>query len=132
MMVKTNDTTELWRCVYWFPSNKYAGDEPSEYTMKGRRVGNTLVLESMPNDINAYMFVRLTIDGEVATGNWHETTSPDGEFKGALYSGAGQLVVNPNTQLMEGKWAGAGYDHDLRKMRVYTGAWQISPIREKQ
>jgi hypothetical protein len=129
-MAKTNDFSGLWRCVYWFPSNKYAGDEPSEYTMKGHKKGDTLILESTPNDINAYMFIKLTMDDMVATGTWHETTSPDGEFKGAQYSGAGQLVVNPDTYFMEGKWAGAGYDHELRKMRVYTGAWQISPVRE--
>lgn len=132
-MEAVRDYSGLWHCVYWFPSNKFVGDEPSEYDMKGRWDGDTLVLESVPNDIDAYMLVRLTIDENtgVAIGNWHETTSPTGEFKGAQYSGAGQLVIDPKTLTMEGKWAGAGYNRKLGKMRVYTGNWEIKPLEEE-
>ena len=78
------------------------------------------------------MLVRLVLDeaAGLATGNWHETTSPNGEFKGALYSGAGQLVVNPKTYSMEGKWAGAGYSRKLSRMQIYSGNWEITPIQE--
>lgn len=117
-----------WRCTYWFPSNKIVGDEPSEYRMRSYTDGNVLVLQSLPNAEQSYMLVRLTIENNIATGSWHETTSPTGEFKGALYSGTGQLIVNPETFYMEGKWAGAGYDRKLKKMRIYNGNWEIEPV----
>jgi hypothetical protein len=98
--------------------------------MKSYQDGDTLVLESVPNDEGSYMLVRLIIVDDVAVGNWHETTSPTGEFKGAIYSGSGQLTVDPKTHFMEGKWAGAGYDHKLKKMRIYSGNWEIAPVNE--
>ncbi len=127
-MDHVDDFSGRWHCTYWFPSNTFVGDEPSEYDMVAHQDGATLVLESEPNDSNAYMFIRLTIEEGVATGTWHETTSPTGEFKGAQYSGSGQLIIDPKTHFMEGKWAGAGYDHRLKKMRIYTGSWEIKPL----
>lgn len=124
------DVSGQWRCVYWFPSNKFVGDEPSEYTMKAYEDGDVVVFESLPNEERSYMFVRLTIQDNIATGNWFETTSPTGEFKGAQYSGAGQLVLDPKTRFLEGKWAGAGYDRKLKRMRIYSGNWEISPIHD--
>jgi len=96
--------------------------------MKSYWLGNTLILESLPNPQNAYMLIRLNIENDVATGSWHETTAPNGEFKGAQYSGSGQLVVNPQTFAMEGKWAGAGFDQKLQRIRVYAGNWEITPV----
>jgi hypothetical protein len=125
----SDDFTGLWRCSYWYPSNTHVGDDVSEYQMKAHRDGDNLVFESVANAEGSYMFVRLTLRDEVATGAWHETTSPTGEFKGAVYSGSGQLVVNPDTNYMEGKWAGAGFDHKLKRMRIYSGNWEIAPIK---
>lgn len=116
-----------WRCSYWFPSNKFVGEEESRYRMQAKADGDDTVFESLPNDEKSYMFVRLHIEDGIATGTWHETTSPTGEFKGAQYSGAGQLVVDAETGGMEGQWAGAGYDHKLKEMRVYSGRWEIVP-----
>lgn len=121
---------EKWHSVYWFPSNKFVGDEPSEYDMVGILDGNTLVLESLPNDEHSYMLIRLKLDNNIAIGNWYETTSPTGEFSSAQYNGSGQLIVDPETYNMEGKWAGAGYDHKLKRMRVYVGNWEIRPAAQ--
>jgi len=128
MAVKRQDLPQRWHSVYWFPSNKFVGEEPSEYDLKSYWDGDMLVLESVPNEGHSYMLIRLKIEDDVAIGNWYETTSPAGEFKSAQYSGSGQLIVNPETYSMEGKWAGAGYDHKLKQMRVYTGNWEITPI----
>lgn len=124
MAKDSNDFSGTWHATYWYPSNEHVGDDPSEYDMKAHVSGKTVVLQSLPNEEKSYMLVHLTIDDGVATGTWHETTSPTGAFKGARYSGAGQLVVHENGN-MEGKWAGAGYDHKLGEMRVYSGNWEI-------
>jgi len=126
----TDDFKGLWRCSYWYPSNTHVGDDLSEYHMKVQRDGDDLVFESVPNEEGSYMFVRLHVRDDIATGTWHETTSSTGQFKGAVYSGSGQLIVNPDTNYMEGKWAGAGFDHKLKRMRVYAGNWEIAPLRD--
>lgn len=129
-MADVSDFSGLWHFVYWYPSNKHSGDDQSEYTMQAYRHADNLILESLPNEEKSYMLVRLKIAGDIATGNWHETTSPTGEFKGALYSGAGQLIIDPQTSRMEGQWAGAGYDHDRKQTKIYSGKWEITPIQE--
>lgn len=121
----------IWNCTYWYPSNEHVGDDPSTYRMKVALSGHDIVFESLPNEEKSYMFVRLHLDDDVATGTWYETTSPTGAFKGARYSGAGQLVVHSDTGGMEGKWAGAGYDHKLKEMRIYSGQWEILPTKER-
>lgn len=119
-----------WHATYWYPSNTSIGDKPSGYEMKGYWTGNTLVLESIPNDEQSYMLIRLKVEGTLATGNWYESTAPAGEFKGAQYSGAGQLIVNQKTHHMEGLWAGAGFNQKNKKPQIYTGRWKIAPSGE--
>lgn len=125
----SSDFSGLWRCSYWYPSNTHVGDDLSEYQMKVHRIGGDIVFESLPNAEGSYMLVRLRVQDGIASGTWHETTSPNGEFKGANYSGSGQLVVNPDTHYMEGKWAGAGFDHKLQRMRIYSGNWEMAPLK---
>jgi hypothetical protein len=124
----TEDFSGTWQFCYWYPSNNHDGDDPSEYRMQAHQKGKELTLESLPNDIDAYMLVRLKIDGDLATGTWHETTSPTGEFKGMEYSGAGQLLVSEGGHHMEGQWAGVGVDHDAGKPKIYTGRWELKKV----
>lgn len=125
MATKEYDFSGVWHCTYWYPSNEHVGDDPSEYDMEAHVSGKSVIFESLPNAEKSYMLVRLNIDDGIAAGTWHETTSPTGAFKGARYSGAGQLVIHAPTGNMEGKWAGAGYDHKLKEMRIYSGNWEI-------
>lgn len=122
--------TGTWHCRYWYPSNEHEGEDVSEYDMKVHQQDRELVFESLPNEAESYMLVRLTLDGDLATGTWHETTSPHGAFKGAMYSGAGQLLATDSGQRFEGKWAGIGFDHDLSKPRIYSGNWELVRVSE--
>jgi hypothetical protein len=119
------DFSGTWHCKYWYPSNNHDGDDVSEYDMTVHQKGNELVFESVPTEGGDYMLVRLVLDADLATGTWHETTSPQGEFKGAMYSGAGQMIFDPAKMKFEGKWAGMGLDHELGKTRIYSGDWEL-------
>ncbi len=125
----TNDQTigndTRWRFTYWFPSKDDTKEVKLEYMMRGQRPGHTLVLQSEPDNRQAYMLVRLRIDGQVASGSWHETAEIDGEFSQTEYSGAGQMIISENGEKMSGLWAGAGFDHDLGKLRMYTNKWEL-------
>lgn len=119
-----------WYCWHWYPSQDDKDEDMSKNRMKAYQKGRDVVFQSEPNDEGSYMFVRLSVDGGLATGTWHETASPDGTFEGAMYSGAGQLVIDESNQLMEGQWAGMGFDHAANKKRIYTGRWKLSRTDE--
>jgi hypothetical protein len=117
----------IWRCSYWYPSNNHDGEDVSEYYVNVRKKGdNKLVLESLPNETEAYMLVKLTVDGDLAAGSWEEHTAPKGEFQGMIYSGVLQLVVSPDKEHMEGMWVGVGRDHESNTARIYTGRWELA------
>ena len=96
--------------------------------MVAHQTGHDLVLQSEPTEDGSYMLIRLSIDGDIATGTWHETTSPGGDFSATMYSGAGQLIISDDKRTMEGIWAGTGMDHKANKPRVYTGRWGLEKV----
>jgi hypothetical protein len=126
----SNDYTGIWHCAYAYPSNQHKGEDVSEYYAKVHQRGTVLTLQSLPNQINSYMFLKLRVNGEIATGTWEETTSPDGEFAGATYSGAVQLLVNKDGDHMEGKWVGVGQDKG--KHQIFTGTWTLRRAGTKE
>ncbi|HSD56432.1 MAG TPA: hypothetical protein VLA92_04750 [Candidatus Saccharimonadales bacterium] len=120
----------IWYCAYKYPSNQHKGEDVSEYYMTVHQRGSVLTLQSLPNQINSYMFVKLRLDGELATGTWEETTSPSGEFAGATYSGAVQLLVDKDHDHMHGKWVGVGQEKG--KHEIFTGTWTLRRAGTKE
>ncbi|HEV7454270.1 MAG TPA: hypothetical protein VGO07_03345 [Candidatus Saccharimonadales bacterium] len=120
-----NTFAGAWYSYHWYPTIDDAAEESSEYQMTAHQEGDQVVFESKPTENGAYMLARLDIDGDIASGSWHEDTSPQGEYEGMLYSGAGQLIVAKDKRTMEGLWAGAGMDHTANKLRIYTGRWEF-------
>jgi hypothetical protein len=130
MTIQDATLSGTWRCTHWYPSKDDASEDITENEMHAHKDGDDLVFESMPNAEGSYMFVRLTVRGDIATGSWHETTSPEGDFQSANYSGAGELLIDQEGKHMEGQWAGAGFDHAQNKQRIYTGKWQLTYVGE--
>lgn len=124
------DSTELWHFAYWYPSNDHNGKDVSEYDVACHDTGSALVFESVPTADGSYIFSRLTKNDDIYSGTWYESTAPKGPFGGAQYSGAGQLLMNEDGTELTGMWAGAGFDHDTKKMRIYDGAWKITKLGE--
>ena len=125
---KLNDFNGKWRCTHWYPSKDDSAEESTSHIMDAHQDGNTVVLQNTPDGEKSYLLVRLTIDGKVASGSWHETTPPSSDYEGVGYSGAGQLIVSDDGRHMEGLWAGAGLDHKLGKMRIYTDKWALERL----
>lgn len=118
-----NSFEGVWYCGYWYPSNTHDGEDVSEYYVKAYQRGGELVLESLPNPTGAYILLKLVIDNDLATGFWEETTAPAGEFAGAIYSGAVQLIISEDGKRMDGKWVGVGQDDGKRQ--IYGGKWKM-------
>ena len=97
-----NDFSGRWHFVYWYPSNHTDGEETSEYYGNITHQNRALIFESEPTEDESYIFSRLSLDGDLASGSWHEHTSPEGFFKGMEYTGGGLLVEPDNPQSLAG------------------------------
>jgi hypothetical protein len=129
-MAQDDTFSGTWYCWHWYPSQDDNGEDITKNRITAHQDGDKIIFESEPNDEHSYMFMRLTIEGDVATGAWHESSSPEGTFEGAMYSGIGQMVVSDDKQTLEGQWAGMGVDHETNKKRIYTGRWKLSRTDE--
>lgn len=85
--------------------------------------GNRLTVQSLPNaslNPKSPLSMDLKVEQHVATGSWKEETDPDGYYRGAVYHGAIQMLVEPTGRRMEGKWVGFGKDFE-----VNSGPWEL-------
>ena len=115
-----------WYVKVTYPNKEDKGVDTTINRMDAQKIGNEVVLSSELNDEGSYMVIRLSMDGSIATGTWHETTSPTGPFAGAMYSGAGQLLISDGGKNMKGQWAGAGLNRSEDKPNIYIGTWKLS------
>lgn len=66
----------------------------------------------------------LDVNGKVITGSWVESTDPTGYYRGAVYTGALQLLEEAADRL-GGKWVGFG-----KETEVNVGAWSLTRVDE--
>lgn len=86
--------------------------------------GNRLTVRSLPggsSNPNSPLTMDLTVDSSVITGTWVEQTASDGYYRGARYHGAIQMLIEPTSTRMAGKWVGFGKDMDIN-----SGPWELS------
>jgi len=114
------DFSGSWHSKYHYTSTAKEGRFTSEYDVKMYRTGNQLVIQSLPNENEDYILLRLSVDGRFLTGTWYEQTSPTGDYEGVSRYGALQLIVDEDGQAMHGKWVGFN-----RKMYVQGDDWEI-------
>lgn len=62
----------------------------------------------------------LGLRGNVVTGTWEETTGAESYYRGQVFHGAVQLLVDASGARMKGAWTGFGRDFD-----VNTGPWEL-------
>lgn len=121
----TNKFAGIWRSDYTYHSSSRDENLLSQHYVRIYPKGNELIIESVPEVNDSYMLVRLSVDGNVATGSWQEVTAPEGDYKGAIYHGATQLIISDDAKSFEGKWVGFG-----KNMDVKTGPWSFTYIGE--
>ncbi len=124
-MLDTKALSGIWRSTYRYTSSGRDNQEfEGQHYVRAHSQGRRLVFESVP-DSKSYVLIRLSFDGEAATGSWEEQTDPNGYYKGATYYGAIQFMVTKDGKGLSGKWAGFGKEGD-----VNTGPWRLEYIGE--
>lgn len=111
----------IWHSKYRYPSSSRHGMFEGEHFVRLRRSGKHWVFESLPNRSKSALAVRLTLEDRVAIGTWQERTSPEGYYKGAVYHGAIQMILDEDGRQLRGKWLGHGKD-----MEVNVGNWELT------
>lgn len=82
--------------------------------------GDRLTVRGLPGASASLLTMDLTVDATVITGTWVEQTDTRGWYRGARYHGAVQLLVDPTSRRMIGKWIGFGKDLDIN-----SGPWEL-------
>lgn len=116
----------VWKSGYKFYDKARDAYYWSEYYVRARRKGDTLIFESIPVVNEAYLFMRLHIDNNLATGSWREESSKKGFYEGLIYIGAVQLLISEDQKTMTGKWVAYG-----KYKTMNDGAWEMTYIGEE-
>lgn len=119
-MAKENDFTGVWRSSYRFTSSDRSGEYENVHYVTMHRKNNQLVVESLSDTDDAYLLARFSLDGRVATGSWQDQMAQHGFYKGTLYHGAAQLILDTDGNALRGKWVGFG-----KNLKIKTGDWEI-------
>lgn len=110
----------VWHSRYAYPSTGRQANFVGEHFVVVKQHGTSLTAESVPAENGSVLNLDLRLAGSVATGTWSERTSQSGYYRGAVYHGAIQLVVDPMGKAMSGKWL--GFD---REFRVNSDMWEL-------
>lgn len=116
-----NDFAGIWHSKYVYPSTGRGTTLAGEHYVVLRQQGERLVGESVSHSTGSQLRLELGVEKAVATGVWREQTSPAGYYKGAVYHGTLQLVVDPAGRSMNGMWLGFGRD-----FTVNSGEWRLT------
>lgn len=82
---------------------------------------NHLSGQGLPNSLHSLLTLDLSVSDSIVTGTWIERTSPTGYYKGAVYRGAIQLLIDPTGRRMTGRWL--GFD---KESNINSGDWELT------
>ena len=116
----------IWHSHYRYPSTSRNADFVDDHLVRVHQYERQIIIESLPEQKQkSYLMLHLTLQGGVATGTWQEETEQHGYYKGAVYYGAIQVVIDKDKKHMQGKWLGFGKD-----MEVEVGPWDFTYVGE--
>lgn len=113
--------TGIWRSHYVYYSSGREREFEAEHYVVLRYQNRRLVGQSLPHSLDSRLRLDLSVDGSIATGTWSERTSPVDYYKGATYHGTIQLLIDPMSRSMSGKWLGFG-----KNFTVNSGDWELT------
>lgn len=113
----------IWLSRYEYESTGRGAWFANSHYLMVLQQGTRLQARSLPGTTPGRVLMDLTLNGQVVTGTWTEETNPQGYYRGAVYHGVIQMLLDPSGQRMAGKWAGFGRDFE-----VNTGPWSLELV----
>lgn len=120
-MPSTVDLSGIWHSRYLYFSSGRTGEFEGQHYVVIRQQDGELSGQSLPHTMESELRLDLSLSGMVATGSWTEHTSPGGYYRGAVYHGTLQLLVDPMGRSMSGKWLGFG-----KNFKINSGEWELT------
>ena len=116
----------IYLSAYEYPSSGRGGTFTSKHYVVVVQRGAKLAVRSVPASASQ-LAMDLSVNGRVLTGTWAEQTQADGRYRGAVYTGAIQLIEdeNPDPRRFAGKWVGYG-----KYGETNTGPWSLTLVDE--
>lgn len=111
----------VWHSRYVYYSSGRQGEFVGQHYVVLNQQENRVSGQSLPNSLNSLLTLDLSVADSAATGSWIERTSPTGYYKGAVYRGSIQLLVDPTRTKMTGRWL--GFD---KESNINTGDWEFT------
>ena len=99
------DLSGVWRSEYTYYSRGRATEFTGVHYVVVRQTDRGLSVGSLPHTTGSELEMSLALDGMTATGSWAGHTSPTGYYKGAVYRGALQMLIDPSGGRMTGRLA---------------------------
>lgn len=113
----------VWQSRYVYCTSSRQGEFVGEHYVVLNQQENHLSGQSLPNSLNSLLTLDLSVSDSTVTGTWIERTSPTGYYKGAVYRGAIQLLIDPTGRRMTGRWL--GFD---KESNINTGDWELTRV----
>ncbi|HEX5346418.1 MAG TPA: helix-turn-helix transcriptional regulator [Pseudonocardiaceae bacterium] len=113
----------VWHSRYVYYSSGRQSELVGEHHVVLNQQGYQLSGQSLPNSLHSLLTLDLAVNNSTATGTWIERTSPTGYYKGAIYRGAIQLLIDPTGSVMTGQWL--GFD---KESNINTGGWELTRV----
>jgi hypothetical protein len=112
-----------WHSRYVYYSSGRRSELVGEHYVVLNQQGNHLSGQGLPNSPHSLLTLDLSLADSGATGTWTERTSPAGYYKGAVYRGGIQLLIDPTGTKMTGRWL--GFD---KESNINTGDWELTRV----
>jgi transcriptional regulator with XRE-family HTH domain len=109
-----------WSSSYGYASASRGTELDGHHIVDLRVEGGLLVGRSRPQPTGSVLHLALDVHGTLATGRWTERTSPTGHYRAATYHGLIQLVVDPTSRSMSGRWLGLS-----KRFTIKSGTWRL-------
>ncbi|MGH3695053.1 MAG: hypothetical protein ACRDRX_13880 [Pseudonocardiaceae bacterium] len=113
----------VWHSRYVYYSSGRQSECIGEHYIVLNQQKNQLSGQSLANSLHSLLTLDLSVNDSTVTGTWIERTSPTGYYKGAIYRGAIQLLVDPTGSMMTGQWL--GFD---KESKINTGSWELTRV----
>jgi hypothetical protein len=119
------DLTGIWLSRYVYYSDGRQQEFEGRHYVILSQDGNRLAGQSLPHTSDSELTLELLVEGTAVSGIWRERTSPSGYYKGATYTGALVLLVDPTGKALTGRWLGFGRD-----LQINSGDWSLRWVDE--
>lgn len=106
--MNTPELSGVWHSKYAYQPSSSPEPISDEHIITLTQIGRSVTAVSHPQEDGSTLQLNLHYNPDTRTlsGSWSERTSPDGRYKGRIFSGVLHLLVDHAGTTADGKWLG--------------------------